>query len=215
MNLKNVFLALICFCLSLEAFTQTKTIKLVGDIEDKYLQMPLTGACITIMDVDSTVVVDSASILLVNNSFDKLEKVIFHATVKAEKRNYLIRASRSGYEDMWQAISVLYPDIVSEVTVPTFKMSKIKEVNMEELVVTATKIKMFYKGDTLVYNADAFNLPNGSMLDDLIKQMPGVTINENGQIFVNGRMVDELLLGARSFMGGTSRYLWIICRIIQ
>lgn len=207
MNLKNVFLALICFCLSLEAFTQTKTIKLVGDIEDKYLQMPLTGACITIMDGDSTVVVDSASILLVNNSFDKLEKVIFHATVKAEKRNYLIRASRSGYEDMWQEISVLYPDIVSEVTVPTFKMSKIKEVNMEELVVTATKIKMFYKGDTLVYNADAFNLPNGSMLDDLIKQMPGVTINENGQIFVNGRMVDELLLGARSFMGGNKQIL--------
>lgn len=129
MNLKNVLLALICFCLSLEAFTQTKTIKLVGEIEDKYLQMPLTGACITIMDGDSTVVVDSASILLVNNSFDKLEKVIFHATVKAEKRNYLIRASRSGYEDMWQAISILYPDIVSEVTVPTFKMSKISVYN--------------------------------------------------------------------------------------
>ena len=45
------------------------------------------------------------------------------------------------------------------------------------------------------------------MLDDLIRQMPGVKMNDNGEIFVNNRKVDEVLLGARSFMGGNSKVL--------
>ena len=47
----------------------------------------------------------------------------------------------------------------------------------------------------------------GSMLDDLIHQMPGVTINDDGQIFVNGRMVEELQLGSRTFMRGNKKVL--------
>ena len=65
---------------------------------------------------------------------------------------------------------------------------------MDEVMVTATKVKMYYKGDTLVYNADAFNLANGSMLDDLIRQLPNTEMNKDGEIFVNGRKVENLLL---------------------
>lgn len=78
---------------------------------------------------------------------------------------------------------------------------------MGEATVTATRLKMYYKGDTLVYDALAFKLPEGSMLDDMIRQMPGVTMNDGGEIFINGRKVDELLLGSRSFMGGNSKVL--------
>ena len=62
---------------------------------------------------------------------------------------------------------------------------------LNEVVVKATKVKMYYKGDTLVYDADAFKLPDGSMLDALIRQLPGVTMNDGGEIFVNGRRVDD------------------------
>lgn len=86
-------------------------------------------------------------------------------------------------------------------------MQKHREVNLGEAVVKATKIKMYHKGDTLVYNADAFNLPDGSMLDALIRQLPGVTMNKQGEIFVNGRKIDELLLGSRSFMHGKKEVL--------
>ncbi len=86
-------------------------------------------------------------------------------------------------------------------------MRKMREVDLGEVVVKATRVKMFYRGDTIVYDATAFKLPQGSMLDDLIRQMPGVTLNEAGQIFVNGRMVDELMLGSRSFMKGNKKVL--------
>lgn len=87
------------------------------------------------------------------------------------------------------------------------ELRRIRNIALGEATVTATKLKMFHKGDTLVYDASAFKLPEGSMLDDLIRQMPGVTMNDAGEIFVNGRKVDELLLGARSFFGGNSKVL--------
>ncbi len=48
--------------------------------------------------------------------------------------------------------------------------------NLGEVVVTASKIKMVMRGDTVVYNADAFELANGSMLDALVRQLPGVEL---------------------------------------
>ena len=54
-------------------------------------------------------------------------------------------------------------------------------------------------GDTLVYNADAFNLAEGSMLDGLIRKLPGVELNKEGEIKVNGRKVESLLLNGKDF----------------
>ena len=124
-----------------------------------------------------------------------------------ETRTYLIRASLKGYEDDWQTLSVK-----AEIDDPwgldnPLELKRIRENTMGEAVVTATKLKMFYKGDTLVYDATAFKMPEGSMLDDLIRLMPGVTMNDDGEIFVNGRKVDEMLLGSRSFLGGNSKVL--------
>ena len=45
------------------------------------------------------------------------------------------------------------------------------------------------------------------MLDDLVRQLPGVTLKEGGEIYVNGRKVDELILGSRSFFRGNSKVL--------
>ena len=74
--------------------------------------------------------------------------------------------------------------------------------HLNEVTVTATKIKMYYKGDTLVYNADAFLLPEGSMLDDLIRKLDGVSIDRQGQIFCKGRKVESLQLSGRELFNG-------------
>ena len=79
---------------------------------------------------------------------------------------------------------------------------------MREVVVTATKVQMYYRGDTIVYNADAFTLPDGSVLEDVLKAMPGVEVNSNGEIKVNGRKVDVLQLDGKDFLrGGTEMLL--------
>ncbi len=72
-----------------------------------------------------------------------------------------------------------------------------KAIALKEVTVTASKIKFYNKGDTVVYNADAFQLAEGSMLDALISQLPGAKIDENGRITVNGEFVESLLLNGK------------------
>lgn len=73
---------------------------------------------------------------------------------------------------------------------------------LKEVVVTATRIKMVVRGDTLVYDAAAFQLSEGSMLDALVSQLPGVTLNNQGQIKVNGKFVSSLLVDGKDFFSG-------------
>ena len=81
------------------------------------------------------------------------------------------------------------------------------EVKLQQVNITATKIKIAYRGDTVVYNADAFNVPEGSMLDGLIKQLPGVELQSDGQIFVNGRKIDNLTLNGKDFFKGRNQIM--------
>lgn len=78
---------------------------------------------------------------------------------------------------------------------------------LKELTVTSTKIKFYNKGDTLVYNADAFQLAEGSMLDALISQLPGAELSDDGQIKVNGEFVESLLLNGKEFMDGNNNIM--------
>lgn len=71
-----------------------------------------------------------------------------------------------------------------------------------EATVTATKIKFYTKGDTLIYNADAFNLAEGSMLDALVEQLPGAELKRDGRIFMNGKLVESVLLNGKDFFQG-------------
>lgn len=78
---------------------------------------------------------------------------------------------------------------------------------LKELEVVASKVKFYHNGDTLVYNADAFQLPDGSMLDELISQLPGVELNKDGEIKVNGETVETLLLNGKHFFSGNNKLM--------
>lgn len=78
---------------------------------------------------------------------------------------------------------------------------------LKELTVTTTKIKFYNKGDTVVYNADAFQLAEGSMLDALIAQLPGAQLTTEGQIKVNGVFVESLLLNGKEFFDGNNNLM--------
>lgn len=197
------FLFYVCFLFCIVSHAQT--VKIEVDIEDEYLKMPLSGVKLSVLTPDSAVVVDSASCISIRSTSGKSLKEIYTASVKAG-RHYLLRATRAGYGDVWRRFSVP-PTQKGELSLSTLTMRKEWKKEMDEVVVKATKVKMYYKGDTIVYDADAFKLPDGSMLQSLIDQLPGVTMNQSGEIFVNGRKVDELMLGSRTFMHGNKKVL--------
>ncbi len=183
-----------------------KKIHLSGEVRDGFLDMPLPHARISVFKADSTMVADSLQMVVFYRGDMRIDKAVFNLDVSAAEREYLVRAQMDGYDDVWQRVAITNP-LQDDVDVPVLKMRKSTTKTMRELTVTATKIKMYYRGDTLIYDATAFKMPDGSMLDDLIRQLPGVTMNADGEIFVNGRKVDELLLGSRSFFGGNKKVL--------
>ena len=80
-------------------------------------------------------------------------------------------------------------------------------INLDEVVVRASKVKFHYKGDTLVYTADAFKLAEGSMLDALVQQLPNVELKDNGSIYVDGKYVEELLLNGKQFFNNNKQLM--------
>lgn len=200
---KSLLMGILLLCCCIRAVAQT--VKIEVDIEDEYLKMPLSGVKLSVLTPDSAVVVDSASCFSIRSSSGQALKEIYTASVKAG-RHYLLRATRVGYGDVWRRFSVPSTQ-KGDLSLSTLMMRKEWKKELDEVVVKATKVKMYYKGDTIVYDADAFKLPDGSMLQSLIDQLPGVTMNQSGEIFVNGRKVDELMLGSRTFMHGNKKVL--------
>ena len=201
--MKRQIITIIIALTATSAWAQ-REVNIMGDVKDGFLKTPLTDAKVTICRADSSVLVDSAAMFTAYNRDLKPLFAKYSEKVTTDAKVLLVHAQLKGYDDVWQRVSIAEQ---TEVEVPTIEMRKMREMELGEVVVKATRVKMFYRGDTLVYDATAFKLPDGSMLDALIRQMPGVTLNDAGEIFVNGRKVDELLLGSRSFMRGNKQVL--------
>lgn len=180
----------------------------IGEVQDAFLKVPLMGVRISLLLAsDSTIVMDSIPLREIKRNDGTVGRAQFGFQPERKTCKYLLRGTLEGYEDAWQTLNIEEKEEGFMMMDEPLKLRRILQKNLDEVMVTATKVKMYYKGDTLVYNADAFKLPEGSMLDDLIRQMPGVTMNDAGEIFVNGRKVDELLLGSRTFMKGNQKVL--------
>ena len=77
-------------------------------------------------------------------------------------------------------------------------------VEIDETVITANVPKMVIKDDTVVYNADAFRVPEGSVIEALVEVLPGAKIDDNGAISINGKSVKKFKLDGRDFMTGNN-----------
>ena len=72
---------------------------------------------------------------------------------------------------------------------------------MAEAVVEGKLPEMTVVDDTVAYNADAFKLPDGSMVEDLIKKLPGIVQDENGGYTFNGKNISQILVDGKEFFG--------------
>lgn len=129
-------------------------------------------------------------------------QVTLSGDIPRRQGNYLIVGIAEGYDTVYQDLKidkVGNREFIKEVPPLVFYP---KANKLEEVTVSATKVKFYVKGDTIVYNADAFNIAEGSMLDGLIKQLPGVELKEGGEILVNGKKVESLLLNGEHFFQG-------------
>lgn len=126
---------------------------------------------------------------------------------RVEGSSYIIRASFLGYKTGCVNVSLKKLNRREfERYIPDIALKHESKV-LDEVNVVGTKVKFYYKGDTVVYNADAFVLAEGSMLDGLVRQLPGVEIRDDGNIYHNGKLVENLLLNGKEFFGSNNQIM--------
>lgn len=172
------------------AMGQTSTTFMVyGHVADMITKAPIDSAWVVRMDMEHNVI---DSVQSIRKDMDGRDGGFMFSGRYPKGSEYILKVSHPDYHTLTLPIKLKYKDPLPVIYLK--KAPPTREKELAEVVVKGTKLKFFYKGDTLVYDASAFKLPEGSMLDDLIRQLPGAELRENGEIFVNGRKIDQLLL---------------------
>lgn len=187
---------------------QVRTISLWGHVKDGFTYAALHGTFVTLMREDSTVV-DTMHVQCFNPGTPQ-EDTYYKFDVPARRARYIIKAEHPDYYPEYVDCAVRYVARNPYVDARHHEMRRrpyasFADRNLGEVVVKATKIRVAYRGDTVVYNADAFNLSEGAMLNELVRQLPGAELKPNGEIYVNGRKVDYLTLNGTDFFKGDNR----------
>ena len=113
--------------------------------------------------------------------------------------SYLLKVTFLGYEEIRKNLTMTGKSLAMGM----LKM-KPNSVQLDEAVVTANIPKMVIKDDTVIYNADAFRVPEGSVIEALVEVLPGAKIDDDGKISINGKEVKKFKLDGRDFMTGNN-----------
>ncbi len=76
-----------------------------------------------------------------------------------------------------------------------------KSLQLKEVIIVAYKESMYYKGDTLMYNADSFKVKQNATVEDLLKKLPGMKVDAAGKITAQGKAIDKVLVDGDEFFG--------------
>jgi hypothetical protein len=190
------------------AFAQN--IVLTGEVINPITNEGVHEASVKVLNVanDSVLAVTKAKLNMIveerdGNSTGYLDKnsgAVFNLKISSNFQDVVLIVSASGYDSVKKNIHI--DSEKKRIDVGTINLlPAMKQRNLNEATVTATKIKMYYKGDTLVYNADAFNVLKNESLRKLVLQLPNTKIEE-GVIYVNGKPIESLLFSGKDFFNG-------------
>ncbi|MVM35804.1 TonB-dependent receptor [Spirosoma sp. HMF4905] len=111
--------------------------------------------------------------------------------------NYVLKISFVGFIPYNQLIK---PTGEAVIDLGPLKLKPITRELMEVVVRTA-KAPLTIKGDTIEYNASSFKVPPGSTVEDLLRKLPGVQIDQDGNIRAQGQEVKKVTVDGKSFFG--------------
>lgn len=184
----TMLLALIGLTTLFAAAQEQRERTISGNVQDVELKEPVVQASVQLFRAkDSTFVGGTVTDLRGNFSMEAPSNGI-----------YRIRISSIGFQTIQREVSVRRNQSQD---LGILQMST-DAVMLKETVVTGRAAQIIVKKDTLVYNPDAYRTPEGSPIEELIKRMPGAEVDEDGNITVNGKKIEKILLDGKEFMLG-------------
>ena len=96
-------------------------------------------------------------------------------------------------------------DIVATKDVDVVKNYTMLNDNMLDEINIVSKMPVTVKGDTIIYNADSFKNGSERKLEDVLKKLPGVEVNDAGEIEIEGKKVEKVMVDGKDFFDGDTK----------
>uniref|UniRef100_UPI0040493650 outer membrane beta-barrel protein n=1 Tax=Flavobacterium sp. TaxID=239 RepID=UPI0040493650 len=180
---KSNFISFLLLFISVNFYAQQIVVK--GKIIDKTTQTPLESATVYLATQKDSAVFDY-TISDRNGNFE----------IKTYKKNQAVQFKISflGYENYIQN----FENLVESIDLQTIQLNESSNA-LSEVIVESEIPPVRIKNDTLEFNANSFKVLPDSNVQSLLKQLPGVEIDEEGKIKVNGREVNQILVNGKPF----------------
>ena len=164
--------------------------QVTGNVMESDTHEPMAQSSVRLLKMDSTFVAGGLTDL----------DGRFRVKAPANGR-YIIQITSVGYKPYTKHVTVTAD---KDVALGKITM-KPDAVMLQGATVTGNAAKVTLKADTFVYNAAAFRTPEGSVVEELVKRLPGAQVDDDGKITINGKEVKKIMVDGKEFMVGDTK----------
>lgn len=177
-----------CVLMSMTAMAQEKRIS--GTVFDKETKEPVLQTTVQLLKTDSSYVAGG-----VTNEYGEF------AVVAPDNGKYIVKITNIGYKILTKNVT-----IEAEKNVALGKINIEQDaVMLKEVIAKGVAAKVTLKEDTFVYNAAAYRVPEGSVVEELVKKLPGAQVDDDGTIKINGKTVKKIKVDGKEFLTGDTK----------
>ncbi len=160
-------------------------IKLSGIVKDS----------ISPLEMANVIALDTVTKRIVSYGFTDSEG--FYKLEVKKNTVYNIKISYIGLKSIDDFVTTAEVDLVKNYTMDND--------NMLDEITIVSKMPVSIKGDTIIYNADSFKNGSERKLEDVLKKLPGVEVNDAGEIEVEGKVVEKIMVDGKEFFSGDTK----------
>ena len=179
-------LMLLMILFSPMAFAQQSGVNVTGSVVEQGSDTPIEQATVRLLNVKDSAMV--RGVVSARNGSFTLKNV--------KKGSYLLHITFIGYDPLYQPLQITGKK--NPVNVGKLELSD-GAIELGEAVVIGKAPEVTVRNDTVEYNADSYKVTEGSVLEDLLKKMPGVEVDSEGKITVNGKDVKKVMVDGKEF----------------
>lgn len=161
--------------------------KLRGRVADIATGKSLTNASVRLLSSTDSVLV----------TFTRVNDLGSFAFSAPKQGKYLISVSYPGYAEYVNSVD---SNSLKSGLIPEIKLNLLENI-LSEVIITGKIPPLKVKGDTTEYNARAFKIEANAKVEDLLKLLPGIQVDQNGRITALGQRVSKVLVDGEEFFG--------------
>lgn len=185
---KNLLTLLSLLIVSVTAMAQERVVS--GTIYDKDSKEALLQTTVQLLKADSSYVAGAVS----------AEDGTFKVTAPSDGK-YIVKMTNIGYKNVYKNIT-----IAEGKNVELGKINMATDaVMLKEVVAKGVAAKVVVKEDTFIYNASAYRTPEGSVVEELVKKIPGAQVDSEGNVTINGKTVKKVKVDGKEFLSGDTK----------